>query len=188
MATSLPFWIRSAKSASKKSGIRSGPRRLRIVKRTGRRDRYTNFPKIFVARVFDLTRRCDDKQCVHLPKAIEMADRDSARRGSPDSLIGGRNRLSSGITGNTTNCGRFHDDRNYFADEPPTPPDPDISVPPPEPVPAADFIEPQETGRVIKSNGLPFPYGHPGKHGLPPWEMPRRSCSARRTRLSLRSA
>src|SRR5207248_8586073 len=79
MATSLPFWIRSAKSASKKSGIRSGPRRLRIVKRTGRRDRYTNFPKIFVARVFDLTRRCDDKQCVHLPKAIEMADREDRK-------------------------------------------------------------------------------------------------------------
>ena len=35
----------------------------------------------------------------------------------------------------------------YFADDPPTPPDPDISVPPPGPVPAADFIEPQETRR-----------------------------------------
>src|SRR5436190_1867600 len=114
MATSLPFWIRSAKSASKKSGIRSGPRRLRIVKRTGRRDRYTNFPKIFVARVFDLTRRCSDKQCVHLPKAIEMADRDSARRGSSDSLVGGSNRLPSGITANTTNSNRFHDDRNLL--------------------------------------------------------------------------
>ena len=145
-------------------------------------------PKISRTRVFDLTRTCDDKQRAHLPKAVEMADRGSADRGSSDSLVRSGNRLPSGITGNTTNCRRFHDDRNYFADEPPTPPDPDISVPPPEPVPAADFIEPQETGRVIKSNGLPFPYGHPGKHGLPPWEMPRRSCSARRTRLSLRSA
>jgi len=113
-----------------------------------------------------------------------MADRDSARRGSPDSLIGGRNRLSSGITGNTTTVADSVVIGVYFVNDPPTPPDPDISVPPPEPVPAADFIEPQETGRVIKSNGLPFPY----KHGLPPWEMPRRSCSARRTRLSLRSA
>src|SRR5216110_1039162 len=157
MATSLPFWIRSAKSASKKSGIRSGPRRLRIVKRTGRRDRYTNFPKIFVARVFDLTRRCDDKQCVHLPKAIEMADRGSARRGSPDSLIGGRNRLSSGITGNTTTVADSAVIGVYFVNDPPTPPDPDISVPPPEPVPAADFIEPQETGRVIKTKRTPVP-------------------------------
>ena len=29
----------------------------------------------------------------------------------------------------------------YFADAPPTPPDPDISVPPPGPIPAADFID-----------------------------------------------
>src|SRR5207249_9773844 len=35
----------------------------------------------------------------------------------------------------------------YFADNPPIPPDPDISVPPPVLVPAADFIEPQETPR-----------------------------------------
>src|SRR5438552_2779640 len=34
---------------------------------------------------------------------------------------------------------------------------PDISVPPPEPVPAADFIEPQETGRVIKTQRTPAP-------------------------------
>src|SRR5437667_755412 len=114
MATSLRSWIRSAKSASKKSGIRSGPRRLRIVKRTGRRDRYTNFPKIFVARVFDLTRRCDDKQCVHLPKAIEMADRDSARRGSSDSLVRSSNRLSLGITGNTSNYDRFRGYRSLL--------------------------------------------------------------------------
>ena len=39
----------------------------------------------------------------------------------------------------------------YFADDPPIPPDPDISVPPPVPVPAADFIEPPETRRVIKT-------------------------------------
>src|SRR5438067_2801753 len=45
----------------------------------------------------------------------------------------------------------------YFADEPPTPLDPDISVPPPVPVPAADFIEPQETRRVIKTQRIPPP-------------------------------
>ena len=45
----------------------------------------------------------------------------------------------------------------YFVNDPPTPPDPDISVPPPEPVPAADFIEPQETGRVIKTQRTPVP-------------------------------
>ena len=39
----------------------------------------------------------------------------------------------------------------YFADNPPIPPDPDISVPAPVLVPAADFIEPQETPRVIKT-------------------------------------
>ena len=95
-----------------------------------------------------------------------MADRDSARRGSPDSLIGGRNRLSSGITGNTTNCGRFHDDRNYFADEPPTPPDPDISFPAPVPVPAADFIEPQEARRVIKTQRIAAPIPQSGQTRL----------------------
>ncbi len=42
-----------------------------------------------------------------------------------------------------------------LADDPPTPaPDLDISVPPPGPVPAADFIEPQETRRVIKSRHI----------------------------------
>src|SRR5207249_12118916 len=45
----------------------------------------------------------------------------------------------------------------YFVNDPPTPPDPDISVPPPEPVPAADFIEPQEAGRVIKTKRTPVP-------------------------------
>jgi hypothetical protein len=53
----------------------------------------------------------------------------------------------------------------YFADAPPTPPDPDISVPPPGPVPAADFIEPEETRGVIKTQRTPLPLGHPGKHG-----------------------
>jgi hypothetical protein len=62
-----------------------------------------NFPKISPARVFDLTRRCDDKQCVHVSKAIKMADYDSARRGSSDSLVRSRNRVPSGITDNATN-------------------------------------------------------------------------------------
>ena len=53
----------------------------------------------------------------------------------------------------------------YFADAPPTPPDSDISVPPPGPVPAADFIEPEETRGVIKTQGPPLPVGHPGKRG-----------------------
>jgi TonB family protein len=43
------------------------------------------------------------------------------------------------------------------ADDPPTPPDPDIFVPPPLPVPASDFIEPQETHRVIKTQRSPAP-------------------------------
>ena len=47
----------------------------------------------------------------------------------------------------------------YFADAPPTPPDSDISVPPPGPVPAADFIEPEETRGVIKTQRTPAPIG-----------------------------
>ncbi|PYL91423.1 MAG: hypothetical protein DMF14_07030 [Verrucomicrobia bacterium] len=45
----------------------------------------------------------------------------------------------------------------YFVNDPPISPDPDISVSPPEPVPAADFVEPQETGRVIKTQRTPAP-------------------------------
>ena len=53
-----------------------------------------------------------------------------------------------------------------LADDPPTPaPDLDISVPPPGLVPAADFIEPQETRGVIKTQQPPLPLGHPGKYG-----------------------
>jgi TonB family protein len=54
----------------------------------------------------------------------------------------------------------------YFADEPPTPPDPDISVPPPVSVPVADFIEPQETRRVIKTQQTPAPNRPPGQTRL----------------------
>ncbi len=54
----------------------------------------------------------------------------------------------------------------YFADEPPTPPDPDISVPPPVSVPVADFIEPQETRRVIKTQRTPAPNRPPGQTRL----------------------
>src|SRR5438045_3580404 len=63
-------------------------------------------PKISRTRVFDLTRTCDDKQRAHLPKAVEMADRGSADRGSSDSLVRSGNRLPSGITGHTTSCDR----------------------------------------------------------------------------------
>ena len=56
-------------------------------------------PKISRTRVFDLTRTCDDKQRAHLPKAVEMADRGSARRGSSDPLLRSGNRIPSGITG-----------------------------------------------------------------------------------------
>jgi TonB family protein len=43
-------------------------------------------------------------------------------------------------------------------DDPPAPPpDPDIFVPAPVPVPVADFIEPQETHRVIKTQRSPAP-------------------------------
>ena len=51
----------------------------------------------------------------------------------------------------------------YFADAPPTPPDPDISVPPPVLVPAADFIEPQQTRRVIKTQQTPASIGPSGQ-------------------------
>ena len=45
-----------------------------------------------------------------------------------------------------------------ITDDPPTaPPDPEISVPPPVPVPAADFIEPQETRGVIKTQRTSVP-------------------------------
>ena len=55
----------------------------------------------------------------------------------------------------------------YFADDPPTaPPDPDISVPPPTPVPAADFIEPEETRRVIKTHRIPASLGPSGQTRL----------------------
>jgi hypothetical protein len=45
----------------------------------------------------------------------------------------------------------------HFVNHPPTSPDPDISVPPPVPVPTTDFIEPQETRRVIKTQRIPVP-------------------------------
>lgn len=51
----------------------------------------------------------------------------------------------------------------YFVDAPPTPPDSDISVPPPGPVPAADFIEPEETRGVIKTRRTPAPIGPSGQ-------------------------
>jgi TonB family protein len=55
----------------------------------------------------------------------------------------------------------------YFADDPPTaPPDPDIFVPPPTPVPAADFIEPEETRRVIKTQRTPASLGPSGQTRL----------------------
>src|SRR5438132_13727699 len=44
-----------------------------------------------------------------------------------------------------------------FADDPPTPPDPDISVPRPSSPPTADFIESQEITRVIKTQRIPAP-------------------------------
>jgi TonB family protein len=51
--------------------------------------------------------------------------------------------------------------------EPPTPPpDPDIFVPPPVAVPAADFIEPQETRRVIKTQQTPTPIRPAGRERL----------------------
>ena len=57
----------------------------------------------------------------------------------------------------------------YFADDPPTaPPDPDISVPPPTPVPAADFIEPKETRRMIKTQRTPASLGPTGQTRLAP--------------------
>ena len=52
----------------------------------------------------------------------------------------------------------------YFADAPPTP-DPVLSVPPPGPIPA-DFIEPEEPRRMIKTQRTPRSHSAiPGKHG-----------------------
>ena len=79
-----------------------------------RRARPTNFPKIFAGRVFDLTGTCDYKQRAHLPKAVEMADRGGADRGSSDSLVRSGNRLPSGITGHTTSCDRSYDHRSLI--------------------------------------------------------------------------
>jgi len=52
------------------------------------------------------------------------------------------------------------------ADPPTPPPDPDISVPPPVPIAAAEFIEPQETHRVIKTQRTPAPIRPYGQTGL----------------------
>jgi len=51
----------------------------------------------------------------------------------------------------------------YFADAPPTAPDSDTSVPPPGPIPAADFIEPEETRGVIKTQRTHAPIGPSGQ-------------------------
>ena len=72
----------------------------------------------------------------------------------------------------------------YFADAPPTPPDPDISVPPPGPVPAADFIEPEETGGVIKTQRTPASIGPSGQTRVAAVGMRRRSCLPRRGRIT----
>ncbi len=53
-----------------------------------------------------------------------------------------------------------------FVDEPPTPPDPGISVPPPIPVPASDFVEPRETPQVIKTQRTPTPIRQSGQTRL----------------------
>jgi TonB family protein len=51
-----------------------------------------------------------------------------------------------------------------FVDDPPAaPPDPDIFVPPPVSVPATDFVEPQETHRVIKTQRTLAPIRPPGQ-------------------------
>ena len=53
----------------------------------------------------------------------------------------------------------------HFVNHPPTSPDPDISVPP-VPVPTADFIEPQETRCVIKTQRTPAPIRPSGQTRL----------------------
>src|SRR5260370_42695109 len=103
MATSFRWWTRCALLKLKKSGIRSGAPRRRLVSnhcgighlgdglnRTGNLwagKPMLVSPKISRTRVFDLTRTCDYKQRAHLPKAVEMADRGGADRGSSDSLV-----------------------------------------------------------------------------------------------------
>ena len=54
----------------------------------------------------------------------------------------------------------------YFADDSPTRPDPDISVPAPVAVPASDFIEPEKTRRVIKTQRTTAPIRPFGQTGL----------------------
>jgi TonB family protein len=54
-----------------------------------------------------------------------------------------------------------------FVDEPPTPPDPDISVPrQPPPPPTADFVESQEASRPIKTQRTPAPIRPSGQTRL----------------------
>ena len=96
-----------------------------------------------------------------------MGDRNSARRGSYNSLIRGCDHLLLRAIGNTTSRDRFQTIGVDLADDPPTrPPDRDISVPPSVPVPAADFIEPQETRRVIKMQRTPIPIRPSGQTRL----------------------
>ena len=54
--------------------------------------------KISRTRLFDLTKKCDDKQRAHIPNAVEVADRGSADRGSSDALVrGGDNSTVSAL-------------------------------------------------------------------------------------------
>jgi len=72
----------------------------------------------------------------------------------------------------------------YFADDAPTPPDPDISVPPPGLVPAADFIEPEETRGAIKIQRTPAPIGPTGQTRVAAVGILRRSCLTRHGRIT----
>ena len=124
-------------------------------------------PKISPARVFDLTRRSDEKQPTHLPKAVEMADRGSAGRGTSNSFICGGNRVRSGITGNTTSCNRFHNYRGGSRCRSADPsPRSRYFCPAAVPIAAAEFIEPQKTVRVIKAQGSPVPIRPSGQTRL----------------------
>ena len=65
-------------------------------------------------------------------------------------------------------------------DTEPLPLDPDISVAPPEPVPTADFIEPQETRCLLTEIKTPPRFTGRDKIGSPLSAMERHSLSARR--------
>jgi hypothetical protein len=105
----LRSWIRSAKSASKRSGIRSAPRRQQVVSGRGLLER----ARTLACWLGHLCRNGRQPHVTALPKIGKFAAGEgaSACGGGSNSLIRGRNRIPSGVADNTTSCNRFHDCR-----------------------------------------------------------------------------